>query len=142
MTHISREQFLVILANDWGGYVERFRGVSPAEQASFLDRQGYARLADLLAHVVAWWQDGYAMVQKMRADPTLQNPNYNVDEFNARAVERFAETDTAEMMKLYEAERKGMVDLVESLSDAELADERINTRLYYEIVSHSQEHAL
>lgn len=142
MTHISRNQFLEILANDWGKYVERFQHLSPAKQAEFLKQQGYATLADLLAHIVAWWQDGHAMVLRMRADPALQNPNYDVDVFNAQAVARFAGPGQAKMIELFETERSGMAALVESLSDTELADERINTRLYYEIVSHSQEHAL
>jgi len=142
MTHISREQFLDVLAHVWGKYIERFQRLSPAQQADFLKQQGYATLADLLAHIVAWWQDGRAMVLKMLADPALQNPNYEVDVFNAQAVARFAELGQAKMIELYETERRGMAALVESLSDTELADERINTRLYYEIISHSQEHAL
>jgi hypothetical protein len=142
MTHISREQFLDVLANVWGKYIERFQRLSPAQQADFLKQQGYATLADLLAHIVAWWQDGRAMVLKMLADPALQNPDYDVDVFNAQAVARFAELGQAKMIELYETERRGMAALVESLSDTELADERINTRLYYEIISHSQEHAL
>lgn len=142
MTLISREQFLETLTSNWGSYIARFQSLSPADQDAFLKQQGYARLADLLAHVVAWWQDGRAMVAKMRADPAQQNPDYDVDDFNAQAVARFAGTEPAEMIDRYEAARKEMAALVESLSDAELADERINTRLYYEIVVHSQEHVL
>lgn len=142
MTLISREQFLELLTQFWGCYIQRFQHLLPEEQAVFLKQQGYASLADLLAHVVAWWQDGQAVVMKMRADSALRNPDYDVNAFNAQAVARFAGMDTNKMIALYEEECKRITELVESLSDAELADERINTRLYYEIVSHSQEHAL
>ncbi len=35
-----------------------------------------------------------------------------------------------------------MLALVASLTDSEINDERINTRLYYEIVYHIQEHTI
>jgi hypothetical protein len=142
MTQITREQFINLLKTGWGSYLKQFQSLSVEEQNAFLVRQGYAGLAELLAHVVAWWQDGSGKIAEMRADPAVKNPDYDVDSFNAQALRRFAGTSGAQMEELYETQRLAMLDLVESLSPAELADERINTRLYYEIVAHLQEHAL
>jgi hypothetical protein len=65
-----------------------------------------------------------------------------VDLFNARAVERFGGLDEAEVVRIYETQRQAMIDLVSGLAGAELENERINTRLYYEIIMHWDEHPL
>ena len=54
----TRSEFIDRLENSWQNIVERFDALSTDEQAAYLAQQGYTRLADLLAHVVAWWQDG------------------------------------------------------------------------------------
>jgi hypothetical protein len=78
----------------------------------------------------------------MRQEPGLQNPDYDVDAFNARAVERFSGLSEAQMVDLFNQQRLAMLALVASLTDSEMDDERINTRLYYEIVYHIQEHTI
>ena len=65
-----------------------------------------------------------------------------MDSFNARAVARFGGLDEAEVVRTYEAQRQTMVNLVNGLTADELESERINTRLYYEIVMHWDEHTL
>lgn len=142
MNLISRQQFLETLNGDWAVFLQRCRRLSPKDQQAYIQRQGYASLEGLLAHVVAWWQDGSQVVQQMRQDPTFQNPSYDVDTFNAQAVERFSGLNEQKMAGLFHKQREVMQALVNDLSDSELADERINSRLYYEIVSHIQEHAI
>jgi hypothetical protein len=142
MDRITRQQFLDRLQNNWLDYAGRFHRLAPEAQKAFLVKQGYANLAGLLGHVVAWWQSGVDVVQKMRSEPAFTNPDYDVDSFNARAVEKFGGLDEAEVARLYEAQRQAMVDLVGGLTAAELEDERINTRLYYEIIMHWDEHRL
>lgn len=139
---IDRIEFVRLLTDFWGTYSERFHRLSPPDQDAFLRQQGYANLAGLLAHVVAWWQDGSSVVARMRLDPDVLNPDYDVDAFNAAAVQRSALSSELEMAAVYEQQRLAMIALIAGLSDAELADERINTRLYYEIVQHAKEHAL
>jgi len=50
--------------------------------------------------------------------------------------------DEAEVVRTYEAQRQAMVALVNGLTADELDSERINTRLYYEIIMHWEEHTL
>jgi hypothetical protein len=52
MAEAIREQVLATLQNDWATYVERFHHLSPEAQATFLAKQGYARLADLAEHAL------------------------------------------------------------------------------------------
>jgi hypothetical protein len=142
MEKFTRQQFLDRLQNNWLDYAGRFHRLAPADQKAFLVKQGYANLAGLLGHIVAWWQAGVEVVQKMRSDPAFANPDYDVDSFNARAVARFGGLDEAEVVRTYEAQRQTMIDLVNGLTADELDSERINTRLYYEIIMHWDEHTL
>ena len=142
MEKISREQFLDCLQNNWLAYVSRFNALPPHEQAAFLKKQGYARLGDLLAHIIAWWQDGAQFIVALRLYPSLPLPEFDVDAFNARAVAKYAALSDSELILAYETQRRAMVSLVEGLSGAELDTEKINTRLYYEIISHWTEHEL
>ncbi len=87
MDRISRKTFQSRLIDDWQNYVERYNGLTTAEQQAFLEKQGYARLGDLLGHVIAWWQDGAQTIAQMRADASYPLGDYDVDGFNARAVD-------------------------------------------------------
>ena len=58
MDKITRQQFLDRLQNNWQDYAARFHHLAPADQKAFLVKQGYANLAGLLGHIVAWWQSG------------------------------------------------------------------------------------
>jgi hypothetical protein len=138
----TRGEFLDRLDNSWQNLVERFDALSPDEQAAYLEQQGYARLADLLAHVVAWWRDGTKEIGLMRANPDRPLRGYDVDVFNAQAVERFSGVSPEEMVQDFKTQRRAMVDLVNGLSDEELDQMNINTRLYYEIIQHWAEHEL
>ena len=138
----SRAEFMDRLDNFWQNYIERFHALSLDDQAAYLKQQGYARLADLLAHVVAWWQDGEKEISLMRSDPKHPLRGYEVDEFNAQAVERVSGVSSEAMLEVFRTQQRAMVDLVNSLSEDELNQHNINMRLYYEIIQHWAEHEL
>ena len=142
MSTTTREQFIDRLNNNWQPYPNHFQCLSPEAQSAFLQKQGYATFPQLLAHIIAWWQDGAQMIEQMRENPSLPLPNYNVDDFNARAVRQFASMDEAGIFQAYEAQRLAMLHLVTNLPNNQLAQENINTRLYYEIMAHWTEHLL
>jgi hypothetical protein len=142
MPNFTRDQFQSRLQNDWLAYLNRFDHLSPDGRQAFLEKQGYARIGSLLGHIIAWWQDGAQAIQTMRANPAFPLGDYDVDTFNARAVETFSQYDDAEVRQMYLAQAQAMLDLVGALTDAEINQDNINTRLYYEILSHWNEHAL
>ena len=142
METISREQFQQRLQDDWQALPVRFQGLPPAEQAAYLEIQGYATLGGLLSHILAWWLDGEQAVAAFRINPALPLQEYDVDSFNAQAVARFAPLGEEEILRRYQTQRQGMFDLVNSLSEEELHGEHIHRRLYYEIIMHWKEHLL
>ncbi len=142
MSELTREQIVSALQDGWGTYVERFERLSPEAQAAFLARQGYAHLADLLGHVVAWWEEGQPAVATLLDDPTFSSPDYDVDAFNARAVERFRNLDEPAVIRTFEAARQAWLALVARLPDEALRNERIAGRLHIELIGHLAEHAI
>src|SRR5512143_935259 len=106
MADVTREELINTLQNDWGNYVNRFRQLAPEKQAAYLAQQGYARLTDLLAHVVAWWTNGKLIGEKMLADPNYKSPEYDVDTFNAQAVARAHSLDEPTVIQTMERARQ------------------------------------
>lgn len=142
MTELTREQTLDALENGWGTYVRRFKQLSPAEQEEFLRKQGYARLADLLAHVLAWWTNGHRRTQEYLVNPDLPPEEYDVDDFNANAVKLFRSTPEEEVIRLFEEKRAAWVALVKSLPAEAFQNEKIRARVHIELIGHLEEHLL
>ncbi len=140
MPELNRQGLINSLNNGWGAYVQRFRQLSTDEQAAFLQRQGYARLGDLLAHVITWWQEGLLAVPLMAADPNFQTPDYNVDEFNARAVEKYCRQDEESIIREFEETRRLWQTIIDQLPEQAFTDSNLSRRLYIEIIGHLQEH--
>jgi hypothetical protein len=139
---ISREQILETLQSGWGNYAARFHQLSPLTQAAELNRQGYARFADILAHVIAWWRDGLQAIPSILADPAYRSPDIDVDPFNARAVIAFRDMAEPAVQKIFDDTHRQWIDLVNALPDQAFRDERIAKRLEIEVIGHLQEHEL
>ncbi len=142
MDKITRQGVLDLLSGDWADYVPWFQGLSPAAQAAFLEKQGYERLADLLAHIVAWWEEGMQAIQRYQNDPAARQPEIDVDVFNARAVEKVQAVSDAEETRVYEAARKKFVRTVQKLSEDDFKDERVLNQIRWELVNHLEEHRI
>ena len=141
MPGTTREAVIDALENGWGSYVGRYRSLSKGAQDEFVRKQGYARLSDLLAHVVAWWEMAIPRIPEILADPDCPEREVDVDRFNAAAVEHFQACDEETMICTFEATRKAMIDLVMSLPENAFQIKRINDRLYIETRGHLSEHA-
>ena len=141
-TDITRQSVLALLVGDWANYVARFQALPPADQAAFLQQQGYKRLADLLAHIVAWWEVGMQAIPRYQADPAAKLLEIDVDSFNARAVEQVQAVSEAGEIMVFEAARRKFLDLSNQLTDEDFRDERILTQFKWELVNHLEEHRI
>ncbi|HTP07809.1 MAG TPA: DinB family protein [Anaerolineae bacterium] len=139
---LTREQLLASLHTDWGTFIECYQRLSPEAQTAYLQQQGYARFADLLAHVIAWWQEGLAAIPIMLSDPAYVSPEYDVDQFNAQAVARRRDLDGTAVSTIFANLRQQWIDLVNSLPNEAFQDEKITQRLHIEIIGHYTEHSL
>ena len=142
VAELTREQALDILQNDWAIYVERFQCLSPAAQVEFLTRQGYGSLTDLLAHILAWWEEGQCVIENLRDNPNFVPPDYDVDAFNAQAVERFHPWSEPAMLDAFEQARSNWISFIKNLPASAFQNQQIVYRLYLELIYHMQEHVL
>jgi len=140
MPSISRMELLDALEQEWGTYVERYRDLTEDGKKRFVDQQGYARFADILAHFIAWWEEGIKALERMPVDPAYQSPDFGVDEFNAQAIKRFSECGEDEVIKTFEGLRQSLIRLVAGLPEKAFHEQRIADRLHIEILGHMEEH--
>jgi hypothetical protein len=142
MTDVTREILLQSLEEDWGTCVERCRRLSEEGKNRFVKAHGFARFADILAHCIAWWEEGMEALVGMLGDPDYPSTDYNVNEFNARAVARFSRMDEDKIAGIFESLRLDMIRLVTGLPESAFRDQRISNRLQMEIPGHFSEHQL
>ncbi len=142
MAHCTREEVLSILQKDWAEYVQKFRCMSSEAQSTFLAGQGYARFADLLAHVVAWWEVGYRSVERYLAEPSSQPEEYDVDAFNAEVVAKAAGLSEEEVVASFEKMRLFLIDFVKRLPGTAFENEKVVNQLDMELIGHLYEHAI
>jgi hypothetical protein len=142
MTLLTRQETIDVLQKDWGTYVSKFRSLPPEAQSAFLAAQGYVRFADLLAHIVAWWQAGHRSVERYLADPEAQPQHYDVDAFNADAVARAVGLDEHEVVESFETVRVFLIEFVNALPETAFANEKVSQQLSMDLTGHLREHAL
>lgn len=142
MSQITREQVLDSLKNKWPAYVEQFHALSAAEQAKFLEKQGFARFADLIAHVIAWFQETNIFIERKLADPAHKWQPVDVDAFNAEVIRDYSELDENAVLNSFNYMREAMIDLVSALPDEAFKDEAITDWLEADIVGHLEEHSI
>ena len=140
MTTLTRQEFLNILQRDWATYVQRFQCLSPDAQSAFLVKQGYARFADLLSHIIAWFEVGHHAVERYLTDPKSQPREYDVDAFNAEAVAKVGGFDEDNVIESFEKMRNFMLEFVKALPDTAFEDERVVNQLNMELVGHLSGH--
>jgi len=140
MTTLTRQGVLNILQGDWATYVQRFRCLSPEAQSAFLVKQGYARFAGLLSHIIAWWEVGYQAVERYLTDPGSQPREYDVDAFNAEAVAKVEGLDEDSVAESFETMRRFLFEFVKGLPDTAFENAKVVKQFNMELVGHLNDH--
>ncbi len=140
MHNTEQAQLLRILETGWAQLPARFDALTPAEQAAYLQRQGYARLGDLLAHVLAWWEAARPALERMAAGEDVPSLNVDVDRFNAAAVARRAADSETAVRAAYLAGLNSLAALLRGLPCAAWDNPALVARLRMEIRGHAEEH--
>ena len=142
MTIPTYQEIQNVLQNDWATYVERYQGLSEEEQAAFLKKQGYARFADLLAHILAWWEIGQQNIQKYLVEPQFQPQTYDVDEFNAQAIARVANQSEASIIQAFKQKRAALLQWVAQLPEGAFENEKVANQFNMELIGHLSDHEI
>jgi len=135
-------RFLIIdmLQREWGEYAAHFSALSAEQQAAFLGKQGFERFRDLLAHIIAWWEQGIAVIEASSSDNPCEVEN--VDAFNAQAVERFKPLEEGQVRARFEDTRLTLASLIDMLPDDVLRKPNVRSWLRADVIEHYYEHAI
>lgn len=137
---VTREEITRCLQIDWDAYLASFDAMPEIEKAAFLTRQGYPTFAALLAHLTAWWRVGMQVIRHHQSDPEYHHPQMDVDAFNQAAIDRVSGLSDAVVIAEFKAAQRELADFVNNLSDADVANPKINRQLKIEVIDHLEEH--
>ncbi len=143
MSHtVSRQQVIHCLCEEWGKYRTRFESLPPAEQAAFLQGQGYATFHDLLAHICAWWEEGLKVIHSILENEEQPRREYDIDTFNANAIEHFRPWSQEDLFFHFENLRQTLLALVSELPEDAFSHRRIASWLNAVVLEHAAEHKI
>ena len=137
---ITKGRTLEYVEQEWGTYVERFQRLPQAGQEKRVKQQGYERFRDLLAHILAWWEEGKGIIHSIEAGRESASRKNEFDEFNAEAVAKYKDWDEAEFMAHFEKTRQKMGADLRSMDEAVFENRRVKAWIHAVIMHHAREH--
>jgi hypothetical protein len=114
---IGKQRVLDYIELEWETYVERFHRLPQEEQQKRLRETGYESLRDLLAHILAWWDEGMGIILAIAEDRPFERKKYDFDAFNADALAKYKSWDENEFMTHFERTRQKMGADLRSLDE-------------------------
>ncbi|HSG43553.1 MAG TPA: ClbS/DfsB family four-helix bundle protein [Anaerolineales bacterium] len=137
---ITKTRTIDYIVQEWGTYVERFQRLPKDEQEKRVNDMGYDRFRDMLAHILAWWDEGMEIITAVTEDRPLERKQYDFDLFNAEAVANYKDWDEAEFMSHFEKTRQKMGTDLKSMNEALFENRRVQAWLHAVIYHHAREH--
>lgn len=137
---ITKQRTLDYISLEWGTYVERFNRLPKAEGEKRVREMGYERFRDMLAHVLAWWEEGMGMVLAIAEEREYERKKYDYDTFNAEAVARYKDWDKSEFMAHFERARQKAGADIKSMKEAAFENRRVRAWANGIFIHHAREH--
>ena len=139
---ITKQRTLDYIEFEWGRYVERFNRLPIDEQTKRVKEQGYEALRDILAHILAWWEEGMGIIHAIAEERPLERKQYDFDVFNAGAVARYKGWDETEFITHFDNTRQRMESDLKSMDEALFENRRVKAWIRAIITHHAREHAV
>jgi hypothetical protein len=137
-----KQRILRLLQEEWGTYIERFDRLPTDEKTKRVKEQGYESLRDLLAHVLAWWEEGLEVVLATAEGRETPRKTYDDTVFNAEAVSRYKSWNEAEFFAHFDSTRRKMESSLKSMPEAAFENRRVTRWLYGIVIVHAREHII
>jgi len=137
---ITKQRTLDFLEQEWGTYIERFLQLPKTEQEKRVRVQGYEQFRDMLAHILAWWDEGMGIILAVAENREFERKKYDFDVFNAEAVAKYKDWDEASFMAHFEKTRQKTEEGLRSINDAAFENRRVRAWLNAVIFHHAREH--
>ncbi len=137
---ITKQRTLDYLTLEWGTYVERFRRLPKAEQEKRLGMIGFESFRDMLAHVLAWWEEGMTPILAIAEGREYERKKYDYDMFNAEAVAKYKSWDEREFMAHFEQTRQKAEAEIKGVNEAMFENRRVRSWANGIFIHHAREH--
>lgn len=139
---VTKQRVYDYMQYEWGTYVERFHRLPQAEQNKRVKEMGYDSFRDLLAHILAWWEEGMGIILAVAEGRGFERKKYDFDAFNSEAVARYRVWDEAGFMTHFEETRQKTAADLKSMNEAAFENRRVRVWLNGIILHHAREHLL
>ena len=139
---ISKQRTLDYVELEWGTYVERFHRLPKEEQNKRVKEMGFESFRDMLAHILAWWEEGMGIILAAAQERPFERRKYDFDVFNAEAVARYKSWDEAAFMAHFEKTRQKMGADLKSMNETAYENRRVQAWLRAVILHHAREHLI
>ncbi len=138
--HYSRQDLLAALEQGWHQYLSRLHEVSEKEQILYAQAQGFARVEDVLVHIVAWWER--SMQRSFMILNGHQVPRSDVDAFNTEVVESYQQWTREAIEETFATVLTTFERFLKELPETAFENERIQLWLRIDAVDHYEDHRL
>lgn len=135
-----KQRAIDFLEIEWATYIERFNRLPKLAGMQRVRRQGYDQFRDMLAHILAWWEDVMPTIMAIAEKREFEKKKYDFDVFNAEAVAKYQSWDEAEFLAHFENTRQKTVADLRSIDEAAFEDKRIRGRINGIFIHHAREH--
>ena len=139
---VTKQRTLDYLEREWGTYVQRFQPLTEEEQIKRIQKTGYNSLRELLAHILAWWQEGMEIISAIAEERPFERKKYDFDAFNAQAVEKYGSWEEPAFMAHFAATRLKMAADLRAMDEAVFENRRVKAWLNGIVILHAREHLL
>ncbi len=137
---ITKQRTLDYINLEWGSYVERFNRLPKAEQEKRLKTVGFESFRDMLAHILAWWEEGMPIILAIAEGREFERKKYDFDAFNAEAVVKYKSWDEAEFFAHFEKARREAEAGIKSVNEAAFENRRARVWADGIFIHHAREH--
>jgi hypothetical protein len=135
-----KQRTINFLEVEWATYVSRFSRWSEEYGLERVNKQGYAHFRDMLAHIVAWWEEAMPIIIALSEEREYERKKYDYDIFNAEAVAKYKTWPEGIFLAHFEKTRqKAVVDLKSIYKDS-YDNRRIQNWINGVFISPAREH--
>ncbi len=137
---IAKQRALDYMEFEWGTYVERFNRLPLGEQNRRVKDMGFESFRDMLAHILAWWEEGMGIIRAIAEEREFERRKYDFAAFNAEAVAKYKTWDNEEFLTHFEETRQKMEADLRSMNEAVFENRRVKSWLNGIVFHHAREH--
>ncbi|MFN3490646.1 MAG: hypothetical protein ACK40V_00330 [Anaerolineales bacterium] len=135
-----KKRAIHFIEQEWGTYVERFNRLPKEEGLKRVKAQGYVEFRDMLAHVLAWWEEGMPIILAIAENREFERKKYDFDVFNADAVAKYKSWDEKDFLNHFEAARQKAIADLKRIDESVFDNRRVRAWIRSVFIHHAREH--